>query len=375
MTASKKNLFAGLTIMLITICFSLICLEIFVRIFYPQNLVLVDPSVFGPDSHLGWKHRPEVKTKVMTPQGKINFHTDKNGYRIDPLHYNPDAEIRILSLGDSFTEAIQVDDDKTATELIARTLEEKYNKTVYVCNTGVGDWDPNQYLIQARIELNSGKKYNLGIVFFYLGNDIVSEKKDHFPRRQSRLRKFKNIGSFLAYPLYPINDFLQSRSHLFILLKNGLRNLRIKLGLSPYPIADAFFTNKYNDKMWNITGEICSEINAEFQKHNIPVFFVLIPTNYQVDTTIFNKFLKLFNISSTQINLEQPNTLMAKELSKRRIEYIDILNNLRAKHNEGIQLYGEIDPHFNENGLKYMAELILPIIEKKLSAQHLSCLK
>jgi len=364
----KKKFLIGVSVSSGTLILSLIMLEMFLRFFYPQQLVLVDPSIYAPTNTLGWKHQSNVNTKVKTPSGEITFHTDASGYRIDPKRYYPDtADIKILFIGDSFAEAMQVDDDKTTPERVAAMLEAGYGKKVYSCNTGVGDWDPNQYLIQSEFELTRGKKYDLGVVFLYLGNDVISERKTTFPRRQSRVRKFKKTLSFMSAFLYPLNDYLQSRSHLFIFLKRGLVNLRIKLGLSGYPIADAFFKEKSNDRMWQITADICKDIQKEFTAHKTPVIFVFIPAIYQVEPDILKKFLHLFDIAEERIYIDQPNIILGKEFQARRIEYIDVLEDFRKKSAEGVNLYGMVDQHLNRTGYNYLAELILPHIEHKLS--------
>ena len=245
----KRNRIYTLLLLCLSILLGLGISEVIVRIVKPQQLILIRPDVYCSDSLTGWKHCPNVETIINSGEGPVRFHTDHNGYRINPRHLPVSPEIRILFMGDSFVEAYQVNDEETTPEVMASLLEKKYNISVYSCNTGVGDWNPNQYLIQASEEL-AKRKYDLGIVFLYMGNDIVSKKTTVFPPRRSRIHHFKiprrlTKEEIKESILYPINDFLRSRSHLFILSKKALASHLMRIGLSGYVIKPVFFKKYY----------------------------------------------------------------------------------------------------------------------------------
>src|SRR5207247_6250232 len=106
-----------------------------------------------------------------------------------------------------------------------------------ILNTGVGGWDPNQYRIELKRILGIRAVDGI-LVFIYLGNDVIEKRVENYPPRQPVERhRFKfptrfDWGSLVESIAYPINDFLEVRSHLFILTKSRLRYGLMRLGLT-----------------------------------------------------------------------------------------------------------------------------------------------
>lgn len=356
-----------------SIIIALVISEGIVRLFYPQQLVFIRPDVYCVDSSIGWRHSPNVVTTINTGEGEKSYHSDDKGFRISPLHNNKKSDVRILFIGDSFTEGLQVNDNETTPEIIASLIETKYGKKVYACNAGVGDWDPNQYLIQAKQELQRNS-YDIGLIFIYLGNDIVSEVKTYFPARKSAYHHFRIPASITKKEminsiLYPISDFLKSHSQCFMLFKNTYSTFLMRAGLTGFSIPPVFFKNNVNSQAFEVTANICKNISSEFLRYNIPVIFVLIPSVYQVDIITCKRTLNGLNIPYESINLEQPNANLKKLMNRLGLEIIDPLKEMRSIDATGNKLYGTVDYHLNRSGYRIMAELIAPSIEKKLNSK------
>src|SRR5262245_28459975 len=95
------------------------------------------PRMMQLDDQLGWKHTPNVSKEFKNELGeRITVVQNAYGHRgrERPLAKSPD-KYRILVLGDSFTEGVQVGED----DLFTAVLEHD-DPRLEVLNTGVGGY-------------------------------------------------------------------------------------------------------------------------------------------------------------------------------------------------------------------------------------------
>lgn len=361
------NKIANFIILTVSLLVSLLAAEFVIRIVSPQQLILLRPDVWCPAPLLGWKHCPNASSKINSGEGEVTFTAGPDGYRTNPNRKQNvnESSYKLLVLGDSFMEAIQVEDNETTAEELASLIEKK--KSVFVSNRGVGQWDPNHYLIVAKEEVNPNE-FDQALVFIYLGNDIVEKRTDSFPPRNPTLRhqvQMPNAVSwqlFIDNVLYPVNDFLETRSHLFNLFKKSVSVLLMKTGLSGQSLSPIYFKNRANDPMWSVTESIIQDISNEFARKNIPVLFVFIPSSYQLDKAEFEKLIDGFGIDKNEINLEEPNQILGEKLKKLNIAYYDSLPDFKKSYQDGKKLYGNVDNHLNKLGHQVLAEKIISIL-------------
>jgi hypothetical protein len=348
--------------------------EFIIRVVVPQQLIVARPEVYRPDADLGWRHRENVKTLMNTGGGAVHFRTDSNGYRIpwnDGPHVGPGQELRILALGDSFLEAIAVEAESTIPSLLEERLAVSLNRPVAVDNAGVAGWDPNQYRIEARRALER-TRYDLGLVFLYVGNDIVRTAVDAYPPPQTvRAHRFRWPGSWawrewVKSVFSPINGRLETRSHLFLFLKGRLEVPLARLGLTTNYFPEVFRLDERTSEGWDTTTAICQSIQGEFSAHGAPVIFTLLPTPYQVDREVFDTYVRSFRIRLESVDLEQPNKELAKRFRGASLTLLDPLEELRQRSKQGARLYGTVDRHLNANGHQAVTAIVLPAVEAVL---------
>lgn len=138
-----------------------------------------NPAIWQPHPLFGWWHVPN--------SGGI-FHSDFNefeaevrinarGLRDREIGYdNPDNAIRILSLADSFGEALQVNLEETYHKQLEGLLIDALGRPVEVLNAGVGGWGTDQ---EAIFYVAEGFRYNpqLVLLAFFIRNDAVNNYK------------------------------------------------------------------------------------------------------------------------------------------------------------------------------------------------------
>jgi len=311
-------------------------------------------------------------TVVNRGEGKVRLVTDDQGHRIQEGGIHTTADINILALGDSFLEALQVEYGQTMTALLENRLSVKTGMTVSILNTGVSMYSPNHYLMLARKEL-SKRDYNLVIVFIYMANDVIDERASYYPplaptsKKVLRIPKNSSKREIVDAILYPVNDFLESRSHLFVLFKDRAKTLLARLGLTPYYFPSVMKKSMAQSDRWTLTAETLLDIEREAGLHDTPVLFVLLPASYQVNTETFEWYIKSFNIDPATVDLDQPSRILTTELGKRNLRVLDTTQALRQAYADGIHnLYGETDPHFSPSGHRVVAAYLAPYIQAYL---------
>lgn len=345
-------------------------MEITLRLFNPQQLITAVDIFVPENSGLGTRLASNIDWVINTGEGNARLLTDEKGYRISGEEQNA-SEINILALGDSFLLALQVDYENTMTAILEKKLSSTLNKSTRVTNTGVGAYSPNHYLILAKNELES-QKFDLILVFVYLGNDIIDTSISEFPPITRTSREFRFPQNFskkeiIDSLLYPINDILEKKSHLFILLKNQLSNLLAKIGLTARYFPENLLISSAESDRWSVTADVLSNIEAEASKFNIPVVFILIPTSYQIDPQELAWAKDAFGFTDEQIDLEQPSSRLTAELKVHKLNVIDLYEPLRlAFNNQSLQPYGKIDSHLSKEGHNFVANYIYDSILRLL---------
>src|SRR5437899_11369763 len=137
-------------LLVVSLAICLLLLELGLRVysafFFPKMMVL--------DDKLGWKHAVNLRKTFANENGEkilvvLNAHGHRGKYYDFARHKD---KYRILVLGDSFTEGVQVDEE----DLFTARLE-KMNPPLEVINAGVGGYGTVQeylYLLSEGLRFN-----------------------------------------------------------------------------------------------------------------------------------------------------------------------------------------------------------------------------
>ena len=358
-------------LVLAAVLVALIVVEIGLRIAAPQQLIVPNAGVWQPDSLLGWRHRAGADLSINTGNRPARFRSDARGFRVGAETSPRDARYRVLLVGDSFVEGLMVDYEETFAGLLEQDLRAA-GLDVEILNSGVSGWNPFQYARFAEA-LPEALRLDLALVFLYTANDFILPEDTLFAianvgarHRLRRPRAFSQEELQQAV-LYPINDFFETRSHLFVLLKNRSGRLLGRLGLMPYYFPTGFHRREASSPRWRFTARLCRRIESLFAARGVPVIFFLVPASFQVDEAEFYGYVEAFSIPHDSVVLEQPNRQLARQLPEAAGHtLIDLLAPLRARAAAGETLYGEVDRHLNEAGHRAVAEQIRPYVVQAL---------
>ena len=373
-SARLRDALANVGMVCISLGLALSLGELVVRLVAPQQLIVKRPDIWQPVDTLGWTHRPNVNTTINTGERTVRVITDRDGFRVG-LAGRVEGKRRILLLGDSFMEALQAEYEQSLAGLLGDRLSSRLDEPVAISNTGVGGWDPPQYLLEAR-RLLGRQRFDLVIVAVYLGNDVVSRRIERYPPRppaggadhRLRLPHRLSYRELVDAVLYPINDFLKARSELFNFLKERAATLRMRLGLTADYFPEDLLRREESSPRWSVTAQICRDIRDLARAHGASTMFVLIPDSFQVDTAAFYRALKGFKIDPAAVDLEQPERLLDSAMRAYHLDVLDVLPAFRRAERSGTRLYGAVDSHLSPQGHEVLEQLIEPIVMARLSA-------
>lgn len=359
-----KKILQNTLIFLVAIIISLLIAEFGIRIVSPQNLILIHDDIWIPDSTLGWKAKPNADMKVNWGEGKVTFRTDENGYRIfrEDVIETAVVKKKILFIGDSFVQGLQVEQNETFVNLAAEKLSEIAGESYRAVNAGCSGWNVGQYYLQAKDALAKAE-YDFGVVCLWVGDDIYEGIDTTFtPYDAKTIHRFGfprklNKTEITLKLLYPFNDLFETRSHLYVFLKNSFRNLLGKWGMTAKFFPEVFKLSNEDSAMWEDTAMTCMFIKDEFERHDTPVLFVLLPAEFQVHRERFEQYLEWFNISPDSVDLDMPHKLLNRYFVWDGLPVFDTLPSLKRRARQE-RLYGDIDLHINREGHIAVGEII-----------------
>jgi len=133
------------------------------------------PGLWEPHPYLGWFHKPNQGGMWVSEYNEfqVPVHINARGLRDREIGYdNPGHAFRILVLGDSFAEALQVPLEQTFASQLENLLSTP-ELPVEVINGGVGGWGTDQEGVFYTID---GFRYqpDLVLLCFFAGNDVLN---------------------------------------------------------------------------------------------------------------------------------------------------------------------------------------------------------
>ncbi len=345
--------------------------------------------VYRPSPDFGWSHTPNNHFQWETEDGKISIKINSRGLRdFDYQYEKSPGTIRILILGYSFSEALQVPLKHT----FSKRLEALCNAysgdgEIEGINAGVSGYGTDNALLFFRHE---GYKYGPDIVLlaFYLGNDVRNNwyelenidaggfRKPYFTIAadglQANAYPFEKHNSFFT----KLKLFLNRHVRLYTLLREARDRLRHRDTVKKedsIPLDLNVFRQTYPqawEEAWRITEALIGQLNLEVSNQQAELFVVLIPTRFQVHLQYWHEKIRTRpSMKNETWDLEKPNRLLAEILRREGIRYVDLLNGLREASQEiERELYFANDGHWNSEGHKIAANLIFGSLKGQLLA-------
>jgi lysophospholipase L1-like esterase len=359
--APRRRILAGLTLLLASTAISLLLAEGLVRMVAPQSLIVIRPDIWMPADQVGWRNRPDVDTRINTGEREVRWRTDAQGFRTGAPP-PATAEVTLIALGDSFLAAMQVEDEETMVRILEARLSSRSGKRVRILNTGVAGWGPNQYRNELQRILDTSSADGV-LVFVFLGNDIGKAVVASIPAREAEKRhvlrwpRSLDAGELVNAIAYPVNDFLEVRSHLFILARTRLKFLLMRLGLSADYFPSTLMKSEASSTAWSTTADILKEVADRAAARRLHAVFVLLPSPEEADPAQAVATAKGFGIDPASFDTDQARVRLGEEMARRNLDVVDATPALRAAiSGRTPDVYGQVDNHLGKAGHRVVAE-------------------
>ena len=329
-----------------------------IRLFYPQPL-----GVWHHDRNGLALHWPGLATYLPQFGQSVSFNSE--GMR-DREHAVPKpADVfRILVLGDSFMEALQLPFEASFPSLLERAFEGRPGKRVEVVNASVSGWgtdDELQYLTTYGMRW----KPDLIVVAVTLHNDISDNLRQRFHtvHGMALVQRPRTRATFLDYTLLQLKGFLASHSHTYQLVRRAQRasEMRGEARHLGSHVAQLFRVDTSEEiaKGVSLTSLLLERMKTTAAAGGGRVAVVLLPLGSQISDAKFTELARAEREAPPTWQLDKPQRLVTHAADQGGIPVIDLLAAFREwTAAGGGALYLERDGHWNAQGHRLAADIV-----------------
>lgn len=357
MTASRRWLANGL-LLVVAGSGALAVTELGLRWFAPQPTGLSHQDRYGLALH--WpnmtRHLPQYGTTAT-------FNSVGMRDREHALA-KPAGTYRILLLGDSFMEALQVDFPASLPSLLEQRLAQVGPKTVEVVNAGVSGWgtdDELRYLEQYGMRW----KPDLVLVAMTLHNDISDNLRQewHTMVADTLVEQTRAPMSRLRYAVVWLKAFLATRFQTYQLWRkviHGGEMRQVARQLNTHVVD--LFRDPAPDRIqkgWKLTELLLRRMRGVAAANGSELALVLLPLKPQLSDPAFAELAAHAAVPTGEMHREAPQEVMKGIGERLNIPVIDLLPAFRQWTAEGkAPLYLEWDGHWNAAGHALAASVV-----------------
>jgi hypothetical protein len=339
-----------------------------------------------PSREVGWVHTPGVggwakRCLRGKPEWQVYTRINSHGLRDREIPYERQGIFRILVLGDSFTEGLQVPVESTFSKLLEQRLGSA-DASIEVLNAGVSGYGTDNELL---FYLAEGRKYrpDLVLLVFNTSNDILENhyglmRGTGFPYPQKpyfELEDGRLAGQNFPLPVPPpgaratayLQRILTRHSTLYRLLPvlnlSGPGGAHAALTPVPGTVPIEVYLADYPETWrvaWRLTRGLVLRLRQEVESRGSRFAVVVINAKEEVverrwQWTLFaNPSLK-----SRAWDVDKPNRLITSFLARRGIPNIPLLDVFRSYyHTTKTSGFYEWDVHWAANGHELAANAI-----------------
>ncbi|MGH7908378.1 MAG: hypothetical protein ACRENW_00840 [Thermodesulfobacteriota bacterium] len=330
----------------------------------------------------------ELKNGEIESYVKMNSH----GFRDRERSYEKGKDVfRIVVLGDSIIEALQVPLEQAFTDVLERMLNSESDKRFEVINLGIAGFGTGQeYLTLKYYGLNY--QPDLVILAFFLFNDIRNNSltldskysgrgindrsipyfvlnNGEIEELSFKIGKGKIIKTFLArlFPniYYLIGDSVRAPWLVNLLWTMGLRDSVNRFRKKDISLSYYLYGEKYTpewENAWAVTKALILEIAKELETNKIRFLVVVIPSEFEFRPDIWDKTLnENLWMRSLEFDLKKPERILSSFLKANGIDYLLLrpgFEKYTKETGKDLHFHYIYDNHWNANGNVVAGQLI-----------------
>ncbi len=333
--------------------------ELVVRLVAPQPVGLSHQDRYGLALHY-----PSI-TRFLPQYGhEVSFNSVGMRDREHTLEKRA-GTFRILLLGDSFMEALQVPADSMLATLMERDLTRAAGRPVEVINGGVSGWGTGDEL---RYLTRYGRAYHpdLVVVAMTLHNDISDNlRREWYTMRDGVLvDRDPQPMSWFQFKVLEWKAFVATRFQLYQIwrrVRHGREIRQIGAALNSHVIK--LFTVPSPPDIalgWELTDRLLAAIRDTSKAAGSQMAVVLLPLRYQLADTTFASFAKHAEMPPGRMSMYQPQTMIRRMADSLQVPVVDLLPAFQqwTAANKA-PLYLNWDGHWNDAGHRLAADVVV----------------
>ena len=362
-----KSLVRNLGLLVASTMLSLLLAEWSVRTLYPQQLAVWHTTEDGLVIH-----PPGLITYLTEFKREIRFNAMGMRDRDHAKKKQKDTT-RILVLGDSFMEALQVAFEDSFPSLLESGLREMLHRNVEVINCAVSGWGQDDQLAYLQ-KYGRALEPDLILVAMTLHNDVSDNMKEQFHTFAYDKLILKPVAhrSVSELKILHVKDFFASHSHLVQLLRKvkTLGEIRKLATALDEHVMQLIGRNEETEELkrgWKLTFELFKGIREVGKSMGAETAIILIPLRLQLHHESLGGFRTSGGMSTDDVAIEKPQRAMRTFGREANIDIIDLLPTLRRWTLENKASLHLPEGHWNEMGHRLAAETVIKeIVEKRL---------
>ncbi|HEX3034009.1 MAG TPA: hypothetical protein VHT73_02615 [Thermodesulfobacteriota bacterium] len=349
---------------------------------------------------------------IINRKSKLNYNKfvkiNSHGFRDkERSHEKKKGVFRILVLGDSMTEALQIPLEQSYPYILETMLNSESGKRFEVVNLAVSgfntaqeylmfkyyglkyqpdfvilsffngdDFRGNSFVLERELVNSDGGEINNGHnPYFILNGEKVGEKgfeievnsssKEITKRDQNGLLYIIKRISVGLYPniYYSLVDWVKESPRVAdLFLKSGSTKIKSKRSVIPSSYeayAEESSPRWQND--WKVTKFLISKLARELKKRGTDFLVIVIPNEFELKSDKWGKVLHKYpEMKTINFDIKKPERILVKFLKKDKIDYLLLRPKLeKYSRKTGNDLYLNYnESHWNSNGHAIVAQLI-----------------
>jgi lysophospholipase L1-like esterase len=360
----------------------LILIELSLRLFGPWIPGGYDTGAYiVRDEYLGHVHAPGYTGWMKAPEYVTHISISPLGLRDRRSRYDkPPGTFRVLLVGDSFVEGVQVQEWETVARQLEAILNRDPTQPVEVINAGVAAYGTAQQLLFYEKDLERYQP-DLVVLFFFPWNDVKnnSYRLEIPDRRLSKALKpyfeLEDDGTLTLIPgppprsPAPIIGALRECCWLYNVIEGGVfsrlgpqfvrEDIEVVGGaVTPFRGLYTVGQDKEWQQAWAITTALLARFRDQTVGRGVPFAIASVP-GWEVDLDYWHQRIGGSQRSRQQMDPDLPERRLGEVADGLGVPYIDLLPRMReaAVHGRN-SFYYEVDGHWSAAGHAFVAEVV-----------------
>lgn len=342
----------GLARVVLVMVMALLALEIGLRLGLGD---VFPPRFFEPHPQFGHFHVPGRSGWQHTNEYHSFISINSKGLRdVERSYAKPDGTFRILILGDSFVEGLQVDQDQTLPAQLEALLNRDSRAPVEVINAGVSRYGTDNAVLFLE---NEGVRYEPDLVIYaFYPNDVTDNiDNDLFRLIDGELIRQPTsitLTERMRLALYDYSYFYRFMLGLSARWNRAVDRTLVKTEWGKVlPIYRADLQPRER-RAWELTVRLLDRMSAAANKNQARLVIVSLPEDFQANDRLWEQVAR----SEETLSRDAPNRALAEAVPD-GVPYCDLLPGFRAAAQQQA-LYYPLDHHFTPAGQTLAATLI-----------------